>query len=96
MAQIVDIKNYSLTTSFTEVTVDSDLKFTQYTAVTEDGSNFQVRTASSGSVLFPISKDLGTMPLQVDKNRLYESDSTTLFYAKGSSGANLCVIFWRD
>lgn len=96
MSVIAGIKNYTLTGSFAAVEVPTSLLFTKYIAVTVGGSDFDIRTDTSGSVLYPVSKELGTYPLEVDKRRLHISDSTTLFYVKGSVGANLSIIFWRE
>jgi len=96
MAKIEDIKNYTLTTSWQAIEVDEDTFFTQYTATTTDGTAFDVRVATSGDVLFPVSIDLGTSPFQADKLRGFTSDSKTLFYAKGTDSSVLSILFWRE
>ncbi len=96
MSEIAGIKNYTLTGSFAAVEVPTSLLFTKYIAVTVDGSDFDIRTDTTGSVLYPVSKELGTYPLEVGKKRLHTSDESTIFYVKGTVSANLSIIFWRD
>lgn len=96
MSRIAGIKSYDLTASYTEITIPQDLHFTQYTMTTDNGSAAKIRYDTEGDNYFPLSVDLGTSPMRIDKNRAYNDAKTRLFDAKGTVGAKLCIMFWVD
>lgn len=96
MAELKDIKNVTLTTSFQEVTVDSSLFYTEYTVKTNDGTNFEIKLLTGDTETFICSTDDGTAPLTITKGRGYTSDSTSLFFVKGTTDSVLQIIFTRD
>lgn len=96
MSEIKDIKNVTLTTSFQAVTVDTSLFFTEYIVKTNDNTDFEMKLLTADTETFICSVDDGTSPLIVTYKRGYTSDSSTLFYVKGTAGSILQIMFLRD
>lgn len=96
MAKVKDIQNVTLTTSYQEVTVSTSLFYTEYIAKTNDNTDFEIKLLTGDTESFICSVDDGTAPFISTEGRQYTSDSTTLFFVKGTSGSKLQIMFMRD
>ncbi len=96
MLKISKIKNVVLTTSFQAVTVVSTELFDGYIASTKDGTDFEIKILETDTDTFVCSQSLNTSPLNISVDRRYDTQSTAIFYVKGTADSVLQVLFIKE
>jgi hypothetical protein len=95
MAKLKDIKNVTLTADFQEVTVSSTLYFDEYIVKTNDQTDFEIKLLTDDTETFIHSVDDSTAPWINTASRKHSSDSTSLFFVKGTADSILQIEFIR-
>ena len=79
--------NITLTTSLQEVTVESTTRITKLLMDTQDGTDFYIGLESDSTATYKYGYDRNTAPVLYPYDRNFDSDTTTLFYVKGTAGS---------
>lgn len=81
----VKISNITLTSSLQAVEVDEDILFSKILFGTQNGEDYEIALENSPTApTFKHSYDRSSSPVVYDFSRKFTTDSTTIFYVKGS------------
>lgn len=81
------IGNITLSTSLQPVTVSSDTLISKILFDTQDGTDVYKALSSDATEFYLYSNDRSSLPFVMNYDRRYASDTTILFYVKGTTGS---------